>query len=215
MLSKIILPSDNFDILSYSHEPMQSPSATVQCTYIVQGLENCIEHVTNILSMLVDISMESASSYDATAAFQNYLAWMFDSFLVAHELQNRWQVDVTLQETCKKSEIMFFCALHALLSSLREQLSATMLRKGYTVLSILCADLLKSPGNLTDPLIQLKISSSLLNLVATCKGHDSMRRMVLLHLVPSLQSVLINESAIPAIGGDLKVDFPKLLSNTS
>lgn len=209
-LSDIILPSDAFDILSYIYESTQgkddtSQSAESNCTYNIHGAESGLGHVTNILTMLVDISMESASSYDATAAFQDYLAWIFESFLTAHELQNKWQIDVTLRESCKKSEIMSFCALHALLSSLQEKLSASMLRKGYALLSIFCADLLKTPADLTDKLIQLKICSSVLNLVAVCKDHDSMRRVVLLHLVPAIQTIFQDEVACAALSNDFKV----------
>ena len=214
LLSKIVLPSSTFDMSSYIQGKDEfSQSAAAHCTYTIQGLEVGLEHVTNILTMLVDISMESASSYNATVAFQDYLAWMFESFLIAHALQNRWQVDLTLQETCKRSEIMSFCAMHALLSSIQDQLSASMLRKGYTILSVLCADLLKSPANLTDKSIQLKICSGLLNLVPICKDYDSMRKVVLLHLVPSLQSIFVDDVACSTFGKDFKVWFSKISSN--
>ena len=179
---------------------------------MVQGRESGLGHVTNILTTLVNISVESASSYDATPAFQDYLAWMFESFLLAHELQNQWQVDVTLQESCKKFEVNSFCAMHAFMSSIQEKLSDTMLRKGYTLLSIFCADLLKSPANLTDKLVQFKICSSLLNLVAICKDHDSMNRVVLRHLVPRLQTILIDDDACSTLGTDFKVGSSKIIS---
>jgi len=180
-------------------------TSPAQFTYVIQGLDGGLRHVTNILAMLVDISIESASSYDATAAFQDYLAWIFESFLMVHELQNKWQVDPTFHEMCKKSEVLSFCAMHALLTSIQGQIYAAMLRKGYTILSILCADLLKSPANLTDSLIRLKVCRSILNLVVICKEHDSMRKSTSLHVVPSIQNILNDSDTRSTLGKDFKV----------
>jgi len=202
----LTLPYDTIDTSMFSYEKDDTlPDVILNCTYVIRDASTGLWHATNVLSMLVDISMESASSHDATPAFQDYLAWILESFLTIHELQKRWEKNPTLQEACKKSKILSFCTVHALLSSLRKFLSDSILRKGYALLSILCADLLESSADLTEKSVQINLCSGILNLVAICQEHDSMRRVLSLHLIPAVQSAMADERICSNLGKDFQV----------
>ena len=200
-----ILPSREPEYPSLSNDKQGRPNPASQCTYIVQDATEGLWHVTQLLSMLVDISLEAASSYDATPAFQDYLAWLLDSFLLTHELQKRLRNNPNLRQSETRLEILSFCALHALLSSLRDSLSPLVLRKGYVLLSILCADLLENPSSLSGKSILLSFCSSLINLTIVCNQHQSVRRVVSLHLVAIVKTALTDEGAIATLGKDFKV----------
>jgi serine/threonine-protein kinase ATR len=202
----LTLPYDTIDTSMYSFEKGEHlPDVVSNCTYVIRDASSGLWHATNVLSMLVDISMESASSHDATPAFQDYLAWILESFLLIHELRKRWEKNPTLQEACKKSKILSFCTVHALLSSLRKFLSDSILRKGYALLSILCADLLECSAELTEKSVQINLCSSILNLVAVCQEHDSMRQLLSLHLIPTMQTAMGDESVCTILGKDFQV----------
>ena len=177
----------------------------LQCTYVIHNAADGLWHGANLLSMLVDISMEAAASFDATPAFQDYLAWILDSFLEVHELQARWQGSPTLGRSCEKVDSLSFCAVHAILTTLRESLSDNILRKGYVFLSLLCAALLEDTSNVSETPIRLNLCSCLLNLVAICNQHDSMRRAISLHLLPAVQVVLADNSKAMTLGNDFQV----------
>jgi serine/threonine-protein kinase ATR len=200
-----VLHLDSVDSSMIFYDDDGSPNVSIQSTYAVQGQTTGIWHVINLLSMLVDIAMESASSHHATPAFRDYLAWMLESFFAANELQKRLRQDTKFQEFCKKSEIMGFCAVHALLSVLRESLSDAILRKGYILLSFLCADLLEAPSEITEKSIRLSLCSSLLNLATVSKQYDSVRRAISLHLIPVVHSTLRDASAVSTLGKDFQV----------
>jgi serine/threonine-protein kinase ATR len=110
-----------------------------------------------------------------------------------------------LYDACKKSEAMLFCTVHALLSSLRDFLTDSMFRKGYVLLSILCAGLLEHPAELSEKSIRLNLCSSILNLVAICKKHHSMRQIISLHLAPAIEASLVDDVACANLGQNFQV----------
>jgi serine/threonine-protein kinase ATR len=186
-----------------------STSSAVDCTYVIRDATEALEHARNVLSILVDVSMSAAASYDATPAFENYIGWLIDSFLVTHELHMKWRANPSLHPSCSDFCILPFCSVHALLTALRETLSASLLRKGYNLLSIFCTDLLEDHTQLSKSSIQLNICSSIMNLAAGCHRFDSVRRAVSLHLIPVVHSVYANEnSVVCGMGNDLKVKKP-------
>lgn len=196
---------DSFMFFNISED--DSEASNSYCTYSIRDPSAGIWHVSNLLSMLVDITMETASSHDATPAFQDYLAWLLESFLVSHHLQKRFEVNPDLYEICKKSRVLSFCTLHALLASLRSHMTDPMLKKGYALLSILCADLLETPAYLSEESITVTICSSILNLAVICKSHYSLRRVISLHLMPSIKSALLDEAVRTKLGTDFQVRF--------
>lgn len=184
-----------------------SEQFSVHSNYAVQNAAAGLWHVTNVLAMMVDICMESATSHHATPAFQDYLAWLLDSFLVIHGLQKRCQGYPIFSETCNKSEAMALCAVQALLSTLRVSLPETILRKGCEFLSLLIADLLENSSSLSDVSIKYSICSGLLILATACKRHESTRRSLTLHLAPSIRIALSDDCKIPMLGKDFQVSI--------
>ena len=201
-----MLPCEHIETIMFSNNKDDDPHTTIgHCSYLVHHPTVGLWHVTNILSMLVDISMESATSYDAAPAFQDYLAWILDSLLVSHELQKRWRTSPQLQESCKKSSIMSFCTVFALVSSLRDFLTKPMLRKSYILLSVLCADLLEAPANMSETPLRSTICSSILNLATICAKDQVLQRAVCLHLVPAIEVCLADEVTRASMDKDLQV----------
>jgi serine/threonine-protein kinase ATR len=184
----------------------ESLGSSAHCNYVIRDAADALSHARNVLSMLVDISMAAATSYDATPAFQDYVGWLLDSFLVTHELHKKWRANTSLHPSCSEACVMPFCSVHALLTALRESLPSSLLRKGYTLLSILCADLLEDPTQVSQSSIQLSVCSSIMNLADICRKYDSVRRAVSLHLIPVIRATLSGRnSIISGMGNNLKV----------
>jgi serine/threonine-protein kinase ATR len=201
----VLLQFNSIDLSMFSNGKEGSFDSIINSIYVIQDAAAGLWHVTNLLSMLVDISMESATYHHATPAFQDYLAWTLDSFIVAHDLQKTWQADPIFHESCRRSEFMTFCAVQALLSALRGSLPNTMLRKACVLLSFLCADLLQNPLNLSDRPIRLSLCNSLLNIATVCKQHDSTRRIIALNLAPIVHATLSDDNAVSILGKDFQV----------
>ena len=200
----VVLNFDTMDPLAPSNDKEGRQHDSAYSSYDIQDAAAGLWHVTNVLSMLVDICMESATSHYATPAFQDYLAWLLDSFFVTHGLQRRWQAISVFSEPCKRSEAMAFCAIQALLSALRSSLPETILRKGCGLLSILIVDLLQNPSSLSEKSMSYSICNSLLTLAAVCKRYESTRRSLALHLSPSVRAALDDENTILALGSDFQ-----------
>lgn len=184
-----------------------SPTSTSNCIYVIRDAMEGLSHARNVLSILVDISMAAATSYDATPAFQDYLGWLLDSFLVTQELHKKWRTNPSLHPSCSEACAMPFCSIQALLSTLRKNLSPSLLRKGYTSLSFFCIDLLEDPTQLSQSSIQLNLCSSIMNLAAVCHKYDSVRGPVSLRLIPAIHAILTHGDPITTgMGNDLKVD---------
>lgn len=181
------------------------PSQTLHCTYSIEDSVEGFDQVTQSLLMLVDVSMEAAASYDVTPAFEDYLAWMFDSFCALHDIYQKWQTNPTLYEQCPNPDELSFCSLRALTSSVQDSLSPTLLRKGYIALSSLCANVLQDQNQCFDESKQLALCSFILNLANVCEKYDSVRRVVSLHLLPIMKTVLSAEGVTERLGTDFRV----------
>jgi serine/threonine-protein kinase ATR len=200
-MTPITSPADDLDYSIFAQQKDSSPMPLPQ--YTINEATHALWHVTHLLTILVDACMEAATTFDPTPAFQDYLAWILDSFVSLHELQKRWRANPQLQQSCIDSCLASFSAVELLLSSGEQDCSETVRRKGYLLFSNLCADLLSSP-----PRVQQDAFShcrGILNLVALCKRNDSMRRDVSLHLLPSIAASLLDEDAQKMLGKDFQV----------
>jgi serine/threonine-protein kinase ATR len=209
----VLLHFDSIDPLALLYGKERPQNTALDSTYAVQDAAAALWHVTNLLSMLVDICIESATSHHAAPAFQDYLAWLLDSFVVAHGLQKRWHANHIFSETSRRSEAMGLSAVLALLSTLRESLPETIFRKGCVLLSFLCLDLLESPLNLSDKSTTHNICSSLLTLATACKRYESTCRSLALYLAPAIRAALDDNEAILHLGKDFQVSTDNILCN--
>ena len=155
--------------------------------------------------MLVSISSEAARSYDATSAFQDYLAWMLDSLLSLHELHKRRRETPQLRQFNNKLEESSFKTVYALIKALKPLMSQVILHKSHVLLAILCADLVGRSAELSGDAIRVTICSALLSLSLACRDDDSMYRLVSFHLTPTIVAALENEINCLALGNDFKV----------
>ncbi|TAQ86632.1 hypothetical protein B7494_g5044 [Chlorociboria aeruginascens] len=202
-LQGVVLPSDVFDT-SVFPDHKDGAIKSNQCTYIVRTSVDGLWHATHLLSMLVDISMEAALSYDATRAFQDYIAWMLDSFMSIHEIRKIWQ-STSLSEATANSELSSLCAIHALLSTLRTFLSNSLVSKGFIFLVIIYSDLLEDPQRFFEEPMRVVICSIMLNLSSVAQQHEPVCRAICLYLVPRIQVILKNGGANDQFG----IDFQK------
>lgn len=175
------------------------------CTYQIRDPSEGLCHVTNILSVLVDISTEAARSYDATSAFQDYLAWMLDSILNVHELHKRRRENLQLPQFSNQLEELSFCTVHALLGAMKHFMSPIVLHKAYVLLAVLCTDLISRPNELSDDSIRVTLCSALLSLSDICRDDESMHRLVSFHVASSIVAALESETACMVLGDDFKV----------
>ena len=202
----ITLPTDEVDQSMFTHDSDDSvPTPFSTCTYLVRTISEGVYHIAGLLCILVDISMAALASHDPIPAHHEYMAWMLDSFVAANEKKKELQADSSLKEACKEFDIACFSSLHILLSTSRISLKITILRKGYYVLSTLCADLLENFENLFEQPIQRNICSSLLNLAAVCKEHDSGHRAVSNQLLKVVQLILDDDCKKDSLSRDFEV----------
>lgn len=205
-----MLPSDDMSpFASFVAGNEDSRSPVIDCTYVIRDATEGLNHARNVLSMLVDVSMAAAASYDATPAFQDYVGWLLDSFLATHELHKKWRANPSLHPSCSDVCLLPFCSVHALLTSLRESLSPSLMRKGYNLLSMFCTDLLEESTQLSRSSIQINLCSSIMHLAAGCQKYDSVRRTVSLHLLPAVHATLTSRNPIASgMGNNFRVDEP-------
>lgn len=173
--------------------------------YTVNEATHALWHVTHLLTILVDTCLEAAYTFDPTPAFQDYLAWILDSFVSMHELQKRWQANPQLQQSCIDSCTPSFRALELLLSSIEQDVSEIVLRKGYLLFSVLCTDLLSGTTVLQQD--EFPICRGILSLVCICKQNEYLRRAVSLYLLPAITACLLNEDAGKMLGKDFQVSI--------
>jgi serine/threonine-protein kinase ATR len=204
MLEIVLPPASEMDQSPLNPNSSDSTS-TLNCKYVIRNPSDALCHVSNVLCILADISIEAAKSYDATPAFEVYLVWMLDAFLITREVQKRWRANLSLLQTCPKPDPMSLCAIQALLSNLRDSLSPTLLRKSCVVLAIFCAGVLEDPTELSEKPVQLSLCSAILNLAANCKQYDSVRKQVSLHFIPAIQNTMSDEYLYTSLGTDFKV----------
>ncbi|KUJ09266.1 protein kinase-like protein rad3 [Mollisia scopiformis] len=202
---EIVLPTTEDDYPMFFSDKDESQSSHVlYCTYKLEDSLASFCQATHLLLMLVDISIEAASSFDATPAFQDYVAWMFTSFCALHDIYQQWQANRSLYEECPNPDSLFFYSLYALISSLKDSLSPTLLRKGYNIVSILCGNILQDQSQIYETSDQLALCACILNLANVCEKHYSMRRSISLQLVPVIKSILEDESALNRLGKDFQ-----------
>ncbi|KAK0105320.1 serine/threonine-protein kinase M1 [Cadophora gregata f. sp. sojae] len=175
-------------------------SSLLTSSYSILSAAEGLAHASHLLSILAHASEETAASFDATTAFQNYLSWLADSFLRIHEIRKRWTANLALHECCMRTDEIFLSSINSLLSSLWRFIWPSVLRKGYTVLSIICASMLEEPNQLSDE-AQHTLCSALLNMAAICREFKSMRQVLILNLIPALPSF---ENACLNLGKDFK-----------
>jgi serine/threonine-protein kinase ATR len=204
MLEIVLPPAGEMDQSPLYPDSSGSTSA-LNCKYVIRNPGDALCHVSNVLCMLADISIEAANSYDATPEFEVYLVWMLDAFLITREVQKRWRANPSLLQICPKTGPMSLCAVQALLSNLRDSLSPTLLRKSCVILEIFCAGVLEDPTELSEKPIQLSLCNAILNLAANCKQYDSVRKQVSLHLMPAIQTTISDEYLCTSLGTDFKV----------
>ncbi|KAG9237915.1 protein kinase-like protein rad3 [Amylocarpus encephaloides] len=156
------------------------------CTYSIRDIGHAFWHAQHLLDILVRVSIEAAISYDATPAFQNYLAWILDSFFFLQEVQKRWATNPWLQEVCRGSNASMFCVIQSLLSGLQVSLTDAITRKGFLILSILWADILDRPKQDLSDSLRAELCRSLLQISIICRQHNVPYIAVSLHLLPAI-----------------------------
>lgn len=183
-LTEFLLHSDtNESSFVYSNQDSNLPPS--HCTYALYGIADGFWHATSLLNILVDVSTCTAESYHSVFALQDHTAWIFESLLLSHDL---WKFHPMLQSAGRKYIQLAFSATHNLLFSpfFREQVSETMLRKGSTVLSLMCVEVIGDVELLSNNDINHMVCRCLLQLASICTMYESILKTVSVHVVPTI-----------------------------
>ncbi|TVY82181.1 Protein kinase rad3 [Lachnellula suecica] len=201
-MTQVVLPPDDMDYFLLSQRKEGSQYSVPH--YSINEATHAFWNANHLLIILVEVSVDAALSFDATPAFQDYVAWILDAFLAMHELQKRWQSNPSFRQSCLDSCVPSLCAVEQIMFTVREQTSVNILRKGYIIFSILCADLLGEPAALQENPDIFPVYRGLLSLVNVCKQHESMRGAVTLHLLPAMAASLVSEDSRQKFGTDFQ-----------
>ena len=209
---ELVLPCTNQNqSIFLIHESLNFTDPLLRCTYSINDADVAILHAKAILSVLIDIYLKAAPSYDVTMAFQDYVSWILDSFVKMHVIVEQSRIPPgisgTLHEKFQDWTVWTFCNVHKLLNSLRGNLHPSILRKGYTSLTILAAQLLEHAAYLSDASVRLALSSSILNLAYMCQQYDSMRSIVSMRLLPVFEIVNLDDGKRTLLGNDFQVSI--------
>ncbi|KAM3088202.1 serine/threonine-protein kinase M1, variant 2 [Clarireedia jacksonii] len=199
-----VLPSDHFDLSTYCDSLKGSLEQSSPCNYILRDVTDALRHATYILSILVNISNQAASTQDASLAFQNHLAWLLDSFYSLHELQKIWSIHDNSQSVGIAPSTALYYATQSLFVSIRTTIPEPLVRKGYMYLAIIGAYILDDPSGLADKEVNLTFCQMLLQLALICRRHNAVGQVTNLHLSPKLQVMLGSEDTLAIVGNDFK-----------
>lgn len=200
------LPSDQVNLSALCSDVEEDHSLSyLSCTYKLHDAACAIQHAICLLCILVNLSTKSTQFQDSTTAFQDYLAWMLDSFHSSYDLQKVWISPGAFSQDRELVTITLFSSLHALLSLTRTSSSDSLIRKGYAYLALIAGDFITAPFNVTDKDTNLILCQGLLGLANACRKYDSTSRTVRLSLLPKLRAVIENKDTSIAVGSDFQV----------
>ncbi|PQE07411.1 phosphatidylinositol 3 protein [Rutstroemia sp. NJR-2017a WRK4] len=199
-----VLPSDHFDLSTYCDDQQGSFEQSSPCNYMLRDVTDALRHATYILTILVNISNQAATTQDASLTFQNHLAWILDSFQLSHDLQRIWPIHDTSQPDGIAPGTALYCATQSLISSIRATIPDTLICKSYVYLAIIGADILDDPSILADKDVNLRFCHMLLHLALICRKHNSVGQVTGLCLVPKLQAMLGNQDTVAMVGKDFE-----------
>jgi serine/threonine-protein kinase ATR len=155
------------------------------CTYGLSNAITSVRHACHLLSIITKLVSASAVSYDATAAFQGYLAWILDSYSTIRDAERAYVIDYSTPASVIELYQVDLDSLHTLLTSLEFVLTDSIKRKGHRLISCMCADFL----NCSDAIPQEDhLCEILINLSAACAQFDHIRQDVSSVLVPALNA---------------------------
>ena len=213
-----IIPRGNMSeiiLLSETTENLMSLSEFWSCcTYSIRDAGHAFWHAQHLLDILVQVSIEAAISYDATTAFQNYLAWILDSFYFLQEVHKRWATNPRLQEVCRGSNASMFVVIQSLLSELQVSLTDTITRKGFLILSILWVDVLDKPKQAIVGPLRANLCRALLQIASMCQQHNAQYIAASLHLLPAIRLSLDDEDIPNKMEDDLRVSYTQEYHNS-
>jgi serine/threonine-protein kinase ATR len=175
------------------------------CTYALNDVATAAKHVGRLLSILSHVISVTAVSYDATPAFQGYLAWILDSMVALHEVEKTYSSFNSSQYSDFESCAMAIDSVHSILTSLDGVLSNTVKRKGCWVLVDLCATLIEYPNAMSGDTDQNNICQIILDLAVFCAGCDRITQSVRTRLLPGLARLVVNLDTEFGHNSDVKV----------
>jgi serine/threonine-protein kinase ATR len=195
----VVLPTNERDFFLALYVKIRLQDTNLVYTYTIEDTPHAIQHLYILLSMLVEISVEAGTLYDATSAFEDYIAWLIDTFSAMHELHKR------LKSIPKLQDAMALCAMQVLLLLVNRSMPEVIQRKGSMTLSILLADILNTPSRQYSEFTAVGIRDSIIILIESCHKHSSIYRYVSLHLAPIVNKLLEEDDGLKTLGLDLKV----------
>jgi serine/threonine-protein kinase ATR len=204
-MGAVKLPSNEAEFFLVFNRKELPQNADSEYTYTIRETPDAIKHLNILLGILVEILKEAWTLYDATPAFQDYIAWLSDSLVVVHEMHKRFRSTPKLLETCEDGRVLLLCAMQCLFSSLDDSLPDTIRRKGSITLAILLADILDMPTQGPKESTLLTICRSILTLSVACQQYSFVYRSVFVHLLPVIRRILGDKDGLGNLGHDFQV----------
>ncbi|POS87854.1 hypothetical protein EPUL_000219 [Erysiphe pulchra] len=181
---KIILPPKEIEC-SFSQDPQNNGIDSCRYTYSISGTYNCLKHVGYLLLILTSFIGDFSQPLSAALIFQDYLVWLLDSFVEAQDLFKILLTVTNSSDIDSNIDYLVLNSTQALLSNTQGTATPNILRKGYSILSLICARILERTLELSEK-IQENFTQAFLDLEHFCRKNDNVRRITTIHLVPIL-----------------------------
>ncbi|SZF04158.1 unnamed protein product [Blumeria hordei] len=199
----ILLPPDDSENI-FSLGDRDCKTKTFRLKYMIRDACHGLSHVSNILHILVDISIEVSSPCDATLTFQDYLAWLLDYLIKAHELLKKWCEVPTLLEPCHNHDELLLQTTFLIVSAPEKLIFPKVARKGFSVLLIICVEILEKSGKLSQT-SQQNLARLFLRLASNCGENGLSHKVTYSRLISKLQGILLEDS--------INVNFSPIFKN--
>lgn len=198
----ILLPSHEVEISPEKNE--HSTQSCLSHTYAINDNGHCFYHLGYLLLILANFPSESSQITNTTPNFLDHLVWLLDSIVEAFELQRIRQTTYPIYDAEYSPEELFFSAIQILLSNLRGFIIPIISSKGYSLFSLMCADILETRQKLSEKM-QNSLAQAFHDLVPVCEDYDTVCRITTNHLIPVLKEVLNDSNANMVLSFDFKV----------
>ncbi|RKF54549.1 Protein kinase rad3 [Golovinomyces cichoracearum] len=205
---KIVLPSKEVEYTS-SPENKNGGLSNSRHTYIIKGSHHCHNHVGYLLLILASLSDDASRPFATAPIFQDYLVWFLDSVAEAQKQLNLWQTISSFFEASADLHYLLLCSIQTLLSNLRGSIFPVILRKGYSILSFHCAEILRKNFELSETVLT-SFFQALLDLEPVCRQYDTVCKITTIHLIPALKDTMGEDKTASALTLEMKTAYDLL-----
>ncbi|KHJ35348.1 putative protein kinase rad3 [Erysiphe necator] len=196
---RIILPPKEVEY-SFSQDSLDSGTGITDFrhTYIISGFYSCLRHVGYLLIMLTTFMEDSSQPLSPNLIFQDYFVWLLDSIFEAQDILQMLPTVTHSLDIDKNIDYLLLKSMQILLSNSQGIRFPIILRKGYSMLSLICAKILERRKEYSEEM-QKNFSEAFHDLELFCRKNETVRRITATHLVPILNNSLTESVVSPEL----------------